>query len=67
MGNDTHVSDVSWMVHQLTELFRCEVYHVDNENLKTFSVVVFERFCFEFLMRVKKSFFRAIEIFLGTS
>ena len=67
MGNDTHVSDVGWMVHEFTELFSCKVDHDDNENLKTFSVVVFERFCFEFLMRVKKSFFRAIEIFLGTS
>jgi hypothetical protein len=34
MGDDTHVSNVSWMVHEFTELFSGEVDHDESSKLK---------------------------------
>jgi hypothetical protein len=34
MGNDTHVADVGWMIHEFTELFSCKVDHDEMNKLK---------------------------------
>jgi hypothetical protein len=64
MGDDTHVSDVSWMVHQLTELLGREIHHVDSEKFEKFLGGVVLKDLFEASYASENFLFRVRELFL---